>query len=404
MDNDEGKQPSRVNITPKDTGLWPRSTAPEDETPLRGPKAPEGEPTQGVQGSPDRGPREETFREKVAAAMSPEQTGAPPVQDAPQRVPQAAVPEAGRPMEGKAEQTGAAVKGAVVGAASSTRAEVPQGMQPRERSPATEQGSIREGPSQGQQLPHPTLEPASPLQQEVRTPQGAPLREPMPQQTGQTGTYSQGAPQQGIRGTMQQAGTATRDTARQTGASTSGAVQGMAQGPPPGPPEQWGQQTGGRQYQQGAPPPAGAPGAVGQGGQQAAAQTAYVPPALQQVITPHQPTVKGVHMGQVLLIVSGALFIGVGFDNLGYGSSAGPVFLGIVTLLTGLLFMGMVVMPNLLSGISKMLDIIALGLSVLLLLWGLIVTFAAGGLEGGFVVSAALASAAASLMRMGMIK
>lgn len=125
---------------------------------------------------------------------------------------------------------------------------------------------------------------------------------------------------------------------------------------------------------------------------------------------PREPTIRNVHLGEVLLLLSSVLLLGAGFENLGLvqyrGVPALYIVLGIVAILVGLLFMGMVVMPHLLKGLANMLDMVAIGLSLAMLAWGLAAVFMADdlGWSGGFIAAGGLAAMVACLLRLGMIR
>ncbi len=165
-------------------------------------------------------------------------------------------------------------------------------------------------------------------------------------------------------------------------------VQPQPQGPPQ-------QQYAPQQY-----PPA--PPRYDQGPSQYGAQ--YQRPYRQ----PKVPTIKSVHLGDVLFLISAVLLLGVGLENFSNITGfvrAQYIILGLVAIVGGLLMMAMVVMPELLKPLEQNMDMLVLAFSLVFLLWGLVATFANNvGFYGGFLFAAGLFGLAGSGLRMGLIK
>jgi hypothetical protein len=126
----------------------------------------------------------------------------------------------------------------------------------------------------------------------------------------------------------------------------------------------------------------------------------YVPPHLQV----REPTVRVVHLDDVLLLIAGALAVGVGFENLGVAQGQ-YVFLGLVAILAGAVFLGKVIAPATLVPLDQYMEMVLLGASALLMLWGLIAVFATNvGLSGGLLMSAGGLGLASMGLKLGMIK
>ena len=155
------------------------------------------------------------------------------------------------------------------------------------------------------------------------------------------------------------------------------------------------QQYGGQQYQQ---PPG-----------------AYVPPPggyYQQPPMPPKrvPTVKKIDLTESILLVSGMfLFMGAmwNFSDLaGWGFYAPSLILGLLSLVAGLMALGMVIMPQLLKQLEgEIVDMIMLVFAAILVLWGLVVTFAWNyGAGGEIVFIGGFGLLMAGLLRMGILK
>jgi hypothetical protein len=146
---------------------------------------------------------------------------------------------------------------------------------------------------------------------------------------------------------------------------------------------------------------------VQQPGQQHTDQ--YVPPyPVQALQPPRVPTVKNVHMGEVLFLISSALLLVAGFDNfasLSFFVRGQYVLLGFMAIVGGLLFMGMVVMPYVLKPIEKNLDMLVLILSAIFLFWGVAAMFGTSiGFDGGMVFIGGLFGLAGMALKMGIIR
>ncbi|MBI0583508.1 MAG: zinc ribbon domain-containing protein [Methanomassiliicoccus sp.] len=179
------------------------------------------------------------------------------------------------------------------------------------------------------------------------------------------------------------------------GAAAVPAAQPANGTPPPAPqpaqPQNWqpayaqAPQNMSQQYDQGPPP-------------------GYVPP-YQQVRPRNVPTVRTLHLGEVLLLIAGAFLIGVGFDNLEGFYRAQYILLGLVSLVGGLIFLGKVIVPDMLRPLDQFMDLLILGMSGLFVLWGLVAVFADNaGWLGGFLVSAGLLGLASAGLKMGILK
>jgi hypothetical protein len=120
------------------------------------------------------------------------------------------------------------------------------------------------------------------------------------------------------------------------------------------------------------------------------------------------PTVKAVHLGDVLFLISSALLLVAGFENFASLSRfvAGQyVLLGMFAIVGGLLFLGMVVMPYLLNPIEKYMDMIVLGLSAIFLFWGVAAMFGGSiGYDGGQVFVGGLFGLAGMGLKMGIVR
>jgi hypothetical protein len=123
----------------------------------------------------------------------------------------------------------------------------------------------------------------------------------------------------------------------------------------------------------------------------------------------NEPTVKNVGMTEVLMLFSGLLLVDAGFGGLSYlrfnGIGAQIILLGLLALLAGLFVLATLLMPSMLKGLDKMMDIILLGISVLFFFWGMAALFATNvGVSGEVIVTASLAGLAAAALKMGLIK
>lgn len=132
------------------------------------------------------------------------------------------------------------------------------------------------------------------------------------------------------------------------------------------------------------------------------------PPAYQQAppYVPKVPTVKNVHLGEILFVLSGLLLIAVGFENLGVGGfGLQYLVLGILAVIGGLYFLATVLMPHLLRELSQVSGVLTLALSLVFLLWGLAAAFGSNvGVAGGLLVAAGFAALLSGLMREGLIR
>lgn len=158
------------------------------------------------------------------------------------------------------------------------------------------------------------------------------------------------------------------------------------------------------QYQAQQPQQQYAPGSY----QYQQAPPQYAPQYQRPMKVERVPTIKNVHLGEILFLISSVLLIGAGFENLGwigFGARIQFILLGLVAIVAGLLIMAMVVMPELIKGLGPMTDTIVLALSALFVLWGLAASFFGNvGADGGFLVAAGLFGLAGSALKMGMIK
>jgi len=158
------------------------------------------------------------------------------------------------------------------------------------------------------------------------------------------------------------------------------------------PPQQYQQQ-----YQQPAP----------QGGYYAPPQGGYY----QQPPMPPKrvPTVRKIDLTDAILLVSGMfLFMGAmwNFSDQYWGLYAPSLDLGIISLLASLLALGAVLMPSLLKQLEgEGISMILLVFAIILLLWGLVVTFTWDyGSGGEIVMTGGLGLLAAGALRMGILK
>lgn len=123
---------------------------------------------------------------------------------------------------------------------------------------------------------------------------------------------------------------------------------------------------------------------------------------------PRTPTVRSVHLGDVLFLIASALLLAAGFDNFASLSrfvQGQFVLLGMFAIVGGLVFVGMVVMPHLMRPIEKYLDTIVLGLSAIFLFWGVAAMFGSNiGLDGGLVFIGGLFGLAGMGLKMGIIR
>ncbi|MGE5379391.1 MAG: hypothetical protein ACM3L5_00790 [Candidatus Saccharibacteria bacterium] len=120
------------------------------------------------------------------------------------------------------------------------------------------------------------------------------------------------------------------------------------------------------------------------------------------------PTVKIVYLGDVLFLISAALLIGVGFQNLGSiggGASVSFVLLGLVAIPTGLIFMAYVIMPSALQPLDRVLDLLMLVMPIVFLLWGFLGSFAGGvAINGGLLLAGGLFGLAGMGFKMGILR
>lgn len=91
------------------------------------------------------------------------------------------------------------------------------------------------------------------------------------------------------------------------------------------------------------------------------------------------PTIKKVDLTETLLLVSGMfLFMGA-FWNLAelyWGFSAPAIVLGLLSLISSVMAIGMVILPSLMKQVEgEIISAILILLAAILMLWGLIVTF-----------------------------
>jgi len=152
-----------------------------------------------------------------------------------------------------------------------------------------------------------------------------------------------------------------------------------------------------------APPPVQQPAA------QPPPPPAPVPPLPVQLIQPPRvPTVRSVHLGDVLFLIASALLLAAGFDNFASLSQFVQgqfVLLGMFGIVGGLLFAGMVIMPYLMRPIARYMDAIVFGLSAIFLFWGVAAMFGNNiGLDGGLVFIGGLFGLAGMGLKMGIIR
>jgi hypothetical protein len=135
----------------------------------------------------------------------------------------------------------------------------------------------------------------------------------------------------------------------------------------------------------------------------------YNPPYPRQAFQPPRvPTVKSIHLGEVLFLIASALLLVAGFENFASLSSfvsVSYVILGFVAIVGGMLFLGMVVMPHVLKPIKQNLDVLVLILSAIYLFWGVAAMFGNGiGFDGGMVFIGGLFGLTGMALRMGIIR
>lgn len=143
-------------------------------------------------------------------------------------------------------------------------------------------------------------------------------------------------------------------------------------------------------------------------------QGAYYPPQggyYQPPAPPKRtPTVKRIDLTETILLVSGMfLFMGAmwNFSDLaGWGFYAPSLILGLLSLVAGLMALGMVLVPQLLKQLEgEIIDIIMLAFGGILALWGLVVLFAWNyGAGGEIVFIGGFGLLMAGLLRMGILK
>jgi len=123
---------------------------------------------------------------------------------------------------------------------------------------------------------------------------------------------------------------------------------------------------------------------------------------------PRVATVKSVHLGEVLFLISAALLLVAGFENFASLSAfvrGQYVLLGMFAIIGGLIFLGMVIMPYMLKPIERYLDMIVLGLSAIFLFWGVAAMFGGDiGFDGGQVFIGGLFGLAGMGLKMGIIR
>jgi len=131
----------------------------------------------------------------------------------------------------------------------------------------------------------------------------------------------------------------------------------------------------------------------------------YPPQALQP---PRVPTIRNVHLGDVLFLISSALLLVAGFENFASLSRfvlVQYVLLGFFAIVGGLLFLGGVVMPYVLRPIEKYMDMIVLTLSAIYLFWGVAAMFGTNiGFNGGMVFIGGLFGLSAMALKMGILR
>lgn len=134
----------------------------------------------------------------------------------------------------------------------------------------------------------------------------------------------------------------------------------------------------------------------------------YRQPYHQQYRMSATPTIRNVHLGDVLFLIAAVLLLGIGFENFsGITNAVGAqyIFLGLVAILGGLFMMALVIMPELLKPLNEFLDVLVLAFSLVITFWGLVATFANNvGFLGGILLAAGLFGLAGCGLRMGMIK
>lgn len=129
----------------------------------------------------------------------------------------------------------------------------------------------------------------------------------------------------------------------------------------------------------------------------------YVPPHVQAQV-PRVPTVRYLHLGDILLLIAGATALAVGLENLAIHSGQ-YVLLGMVALLGGVFFLGQVIMPETVRQVGRYVNPAVEVFSAILLIWGVVANFAVNvGVGGGFLAMAGLLGLAAVGLRLGMIK
>jgi hypothetical protein len=143
-------------------------------------------------------------------------------------------------------------------------------------------------------------------------------------------------------------------------------------------------------------------------------QGAYYPPQggyYQPPAPPKRtPTVKRIDLTETILLVSGMfLFMGAmwNFSDLaGWGFYAPSLILGLLSLVAGMMALGMVLVPQLLKQLEgEIIDIIMLAFGGILALWGLVVLFAWNyGAGGEIVFIGGFGLLMAGLLRMGILK
>ena len=143
-------------------------------------------------------------------------------------------------------------------------------------------------------------------------------------------------------------------------------------------------------------------------------QGGYYPPQggyYQQPPAPPKrvPTVKRIDLTETIMLFSGMFLFMAAFWNFGdqyWGFYAPSLILGLLSLVAGLMALGMVLMPQLLKQLEgEVVDIIMLVFAAILMLWGLVVTFAWNyGSGGEIVLTGGLGLLLAGLLRMGILK
>jgi hypothetical protein len=120
-------------------------------------------------------------------------------------------------------------------------------------------------------------------------------------------------------------------------------------------------------------------------------------------------TVRNVGMTEILFLISGVFLICAGFGNLSIiGNNNVPfqyLFLGMIALVAGLFILGMMIMPNMVKGMSHEMGLILLGISALFFFWGMAALFADNvGWYGAEIVAASFAGLAGAALKMGLVK